>query len=149
MAEQRFSGRMEAGPGGGAYVEMPADVLAALGGGSRFRVTGTLNGVDFASSAMSMGGGRVCVGMHKATRQQAQVDIGDLVEIRIERDDRPRELSIPPELAEALAADPTAAAAFEKLSFSHRREYAQWIGEAKRPETRARRLDQTMERLRG
>jgi hypothetical protein len=50
---------------------------------------------------------------------------------------------------EALAADPTAAAAFEKLSFSHRREYAQWIGEAKRAETRARRLDQTMERLRG
>ena len=91
MAEQ-FEGRLEAGRGGGAYVELPADVLTALGGGSRFRVTGTLTGVDFASSAMAMGGGRVIVGMHKATREKAKVVIGELVEVRIERDDRPREL---------------------------------------------------------
>jgi hypothetical protein len=145
----RFQGRLEAGRGGGAFVMLPADVLTELGGGHRFRVTGALNGVEFASSTMSMGGGQVCLGLHKATRQAAGVEIGDLVEVRVERDDRPREVSVPAELAGALAADPAAGAAFERLSFSHRREYAEWVAGAKRAETRARRAAQTIERLRG
>jgi uncharacterized protein YdeI (YjbR/CyaY-like superfamily) len=58
-------------------------------------------------------------------------------------------VSIPAELAEALAADTDAGAAFERLSFSHRREYAEWVAGAKRAETRARRVAQTLERLRG
>jgi hypothetical protein len=149
MTQLRFQGRLEAGRGGGAFVALPAEVHAALGGGTGFRVMGTLNGVEFASSAMAMGGGQVCVGMHKATRQAAQVAIDDLVEVRIERDDRPREVSIPAELAEALAADPDAGAAFERLAFSHRREYAEWVAGAKRADTRARRVAQTLERLRG
>lgn len=145
----RFQGRLEAGPGGGAFVVLPAGALTELGGGRRFRVTGTLNGVEFASSTMSMGGGQVCLGLHKATRQAAGAEIGDLVEVRVERDDRPREVSVPAELAAALAADSAAGAAFERLSFSHRREYAEWVAGAKRAETRARRAAQTIERLRG
>jgi hypothetical protein len=145
----RFQGRLEAGRGGGAFVVLPADVLIELGGGHRFRVTGTLNGVEFAGSTMPMGGGRVLLGLHKATRQAAGSEIGDLVEVQVERDDRPREVSIPAELAAALAADPAAEAAFERLSFSHRREYAEWVAGAKRAETRARRVAQTIERLRG
>jgi Bacteriocin-protection, YdeI or OmpD-Associated/Domain of unknown function (DUF1905) len=145
----RFQGRLEAGRGGGALVELPADVHTELGGGHRFRVTGTLNGVEFASSTMPLGGGRVCLGLHKATRQAAGVAIGDLVDLRVERDDRPREVSVPAELAAALTADPAAGAAFERLSFSHRREYAEWVAEAKRAETRDRRVAQTIERLRG
>lgn len=146
----RFQGRLEAGRGGGAFVVVPADVLEELGGErQRFRVTGTLNGVEFASSTMPMGGGQVCVGLHKATRQAAGVEIGDLVDMRVERDDRPREVSVPAELAAALAADPAAKAAFDRLSFSHRREYAEWVAAAKRDETRARRAAQTIERLRG
>jgi hypothetical protein len=149
MARLRFEGRLEAGPGGGAFVMLPADVLAELGGGHRLRVTGALNGVEFASSTMPRGGGQECLGLHKATRQAAQVDIGDLVEVRIERDDRPREVTAPAELAAALEADPEAGAAFERLSFTHRREYAEWVAGAKRAETRARRVAQTIERLRG
>lgn len=145
----RFTGRLEAGRGGGAFVVLPADVLGELGGGHRFRVTGALNGVEFASSTMPMGGGQVCLGLHKATRQAAQVAIGDVIEVDVERDDRPREVSIPIELAEALAADQVAGAAFERLSFSHRHEYAEWVADAKRAETRARRVAQTIERLRG
>jgi hypothetical protein len=145
----RFQGRLEAGRGGGALVVLPPDVLTELGGGHRFRVTGVLNGVEFASSTMPMGGGRVCLGLHKATRLAAGVAIGDLIEVSVERDDRPREVSVPAALAAALAADPSAGAAFERLSFSHRREYAEWVAEAKRAETRARRVAQTIERLRG
>jgi Bacteriocin-protection, YdeI or OmpD-Associated/Domain of unknown function (DUF1905) len=149
MAGQRFSAELEAGRGGGAFVVLPAEVLAALGGGSRFRVTGQLNGVRFDSSTMGMGGGRVCLGVHKATRLAAGVDIGDTVDLEVERDERPRELDIPQDLGTALAADPAAAAAFERLSFTHRREYVERITSAKRPDTRARRLAQTLDRLRG
>lgn len=147
MTGQRFSAELQAGRGGGAYVLLPAEVLAALGGGSRFRVTGVLNGVAFDSSTMAMGGGRVCLGLHKATRQAAGVEIGDTVDVTVERDDRPRQLEVPEDLQAALATEPEAAAAFDRLSFSHRREYVQWITSAKRPDTRARRVAQTLERL--
>ncbi len=68
--------------------------------------------------------------------------------IELERDDAPRQLDVPPELSAALAGDDLALAVFERLSFSHRREYATWVAEAKRPETRARRVDETVRRLR-
>jgi Bacteriocin-protection, YdeI or OmpD-Associated/Domain of unknown function (DUF1905) len=145
---QRFAGTIEEGRGGGAFVVIPQKVLGALGAGSRFRVTGNLNGVSFESSTMSMGGGRVCLGVHKATRQAAGVEVGDRVKIEIERDDRPRAVSVPDDLAAALARDATAQAAFEKLSFTHRREYVEWVTGAKREETRARRIAQTLDRLR-
>jgi uncharacterized protein YdeI (YjbR/CyaY-like superfamily) len=56
--------------------------------------------------------------------------------------------AIPRELAEALAGDPAAQRAFDALPPSHRREYAEWVAEAKRDDTRARRVQQTLERLR-
>ncbi len=149
MTTQRFQAEIEDAGGGGAYVVLPDEVLAGLGGGARFRVTGALNGVSFASSTMGMGDGRVCLGVHKATRQAAGVSIGDIVDVSVERDDRPRKVTVPAELADALAEDPDVAAAFERLSFSHRREYAQWVGEAKRADTRARRVREVLERLRG
>jgi hypothetical protein len=148
MVGQRFSGELEAGRGGGAYVVLPPEVLAALGGGSRFRVTGSLDDVRFESSTMAMGGGQVCLGVHKATRQAAGVQIGDTVTLEVERDERPRRLDIPQDLQAALATDPAAATAFDRLAFTHRREYVEWITGAKRAETRARRIAQTLDRLR-
>jgi uncharacterized protein YdeI (YjbR/CyaY-like superfamily) len=96
---------------------------------------------------MSMGGGRVCLGVHKATREEAGVAPGDGVTLVVERAERP-EVEVPGELNEALAQDADAAAAFERLAYTHRREYAQWVAEAKRPETRTRRVQETLERLR-
>jgi hypothetical protein len=59
MPKQRFAGTLESARGGGAFVALPDEVIEGLGGGSRFRVTGTLNGTEFTSSAMAMGGGRI------------------------------------------------------------------------------------------
>ncbi|PZS32026.1 MAG: hypothetical protein DLM58_10545 [Pseudonocardiales bacterium] len=148
MTAEQFAGTLEAGPGGGAFVALPGDVVESLGGGSRFRVTGTLNGMPFASSTMATGDGRVCLGMHKATREAAGVVIGETVQVSVERDDSPRLVVIPDDLAAALAADPAAAVAFERQSFTHRREWVESITSAKREETRARRLAQTLEHLR-
>ncbi len=149
MAGQLFTGTLEAGPHGGAFVVLPDQVLAALGGGSRFCVTGALNGVSFASSTMATGAGHVCLGVHKATRQAAVVDIGDVVEVEIERDVRPRELIVPDDLAAALAGDAAVAEAFGRLSFTRRRELVEWVTSAKRGDTRAGRIAQTLDRLRG
>jgi len=65
-----------------------------------------------------------------------------------ELDRAPREVELPAELAEALAADPLAAATFEKMAYTHRKEYARWIAEAKRPETRQRRIEQAVSMIR-
>jgi uncharacterized protein YdeI (YjbR/CyaY-like superfamily) len=70
------------------------------------------------------------------------------VVIELEADDRPRTVDPPPDLAAALAADPGARAAFDGLSFTHQREYAQWVAEAKREATRRRRVAQAVEMLR-
>src|SRR5919202_2954008 len=110
-----------------AATEFEGVLEAGRGGGKRFHVRGTLNGVEFASSTMGMGGGRVCLGLHKATREAAGVAPGDRVRLSVERDERARELQVPDELREALAGDAEAAAAFERLSFTHRREYAEWV----------------------
>jgi len=66
----------------------------------------------------------------------------------IELDEAPREVELPSELVEALAADPPARRRFEALAFTHRREYAQWVAEAKRLETRQRRAAETLRRVR-
>ncbi len=73
---------------------------------------------------------------------------GDTVDVTIELDEEPRVVEVPDDLAVALAADADATAAFDRLSYSHRREYVEWIDEAKRAETRARRISATVERLR-
>lgn len=148
VSRQQFTAVLEAGSGGGAFVVLPDAVLSALGGGSRFRVLGEVGGVEFESSTMAMGGGRVCMGVHKATRRAAGVDIGDRLSMAVERDTRPRGLDIPDDLASALDADADARAAFDGLSFTRRREHVESLTNAKRADTRARRLGKIMEQLR-
>jgi len=146
---ERFEAVIEPGRGGGAFVVLPSSVWEALGASARMRVRGTLAGVPYRSSVMPMGGGRYALGLHKATRESAGVAVGDSVAIEVEVDDEPRDVEVPSELAAALDADPSARAAFEALAPTHRNEYARWVGDAKREETRARRAAQTVERLLG
>jgi len=143
----RFRGVIEAASGGGAAVRVPEDVATSLGGRKQMRVIGTLNGTDFRSSTMPYGGG-LFMGVHRATRDAAAIAIGDEVEVVISRDDSPRVVTIPPELEAALAAEPELRARWDRLSFSHRREHADSVAEARRPETKARRLEATLDDLR-
>jgi hypothetical protein len=134
--------------GGGALVEVPAEIAAALGGMKQMRVIGTVNGVAYKSSTMPMGGGRLCLGVHKATRQAAGVNFGDEITVEIVRDDSPRVLDIPPELEAAFATEPELRERFDALSFSRRRDLAGPISEAKQSETRAARLEKALAALR-
>ena len=145
--EHRFRSVIEAARGGGAVALIPPEVTTALGGLKQMRVTGTLNGTPFRSSTMPYRGA-FYLGVHKATREAAGVRIGDEVALTVVRDDSPRVLELAPELEAALAAEPELRKRFDGLSFSRRRELAEPITEAKKPETRAARLERAMTRLR-
>ena len=131
---------------GERHVVVPVDAKA-LWGEARPPVAGTVNGVPFRSRLMVYGGQTV-LGLTNAFRAEAGIAQGDEVEVVIDRDDAPREVEIPAALRAALDGDATASAVFDALSFTHRREYARWIAEAKREETRDRRAAKAIEMLR-
>ena len=132
--------------GGGHLVDVPTEVVEALGGKGRIPVTATFDGVPYRGSIVRMGGGAV-LGVQKAIMTEAGVRVGDSLTVVVRNDEGPREVEVPVDLAEALARNGAARAAFEGLSFSHKREYVRSITEAKRPQTRARRIELTIEQL--
>jgi hypothetical protein len=145
----RFKSVVEQARGPGAAVALvPPDVTAALGGLKQMRVLGTLNGEPFRTSTYPWQSRQLWVGLPKAARQAADVEVGDEVEIELARDDSPRVLELAPELAAALDAEPGLRSTFEALSFSRRRELADPVAEARRPDTRAARVDKALARLR-
>lgn len=94
-------------------------------------------------------GGENCIGLSKAARAELGVEIGDEVRVRIVADTAERTVDVPPELARALGADPVVQAAFDALSYTHRKEHARAVAEAKKPETKARRVEKVLTVLRG
>ena len=145
MTTHRFETVLQA-EGSGVFFEVPLDVPAVFGK-ARAPVTGTINGQPFRST-VAVYGGRSYLPVRKSLRDAAGVAAGDAVVVELEADDQPRTVDPPPDLAAALAADPEARAAFDGLSFTHQREYADWVAEAKRESTRRRRVDQAVEMLR-
>ena len=134
--------------GNNVGIEIPDDVVAALGG-KRVPVVVTLDGGYSYRNTTAVMGGKNLVGVSSEHRAASGVAGGQVVEVTIERDDAPREVEVPPGLAAALAADPVAAAAWEKLAYSHRKEHARAITEAKAEETRDRRVAKAVAMLRG
>jgi hypothetical protein len=139
MAPQRFTAPLEE-----RWLVVPLDARA-LWGEARPPVTGTVAGKPF-RGRLAVYGGQTVLGLSKAFRAQAGIVVGDVVEVVMDRDEAPREVVVPPELEAAL--DPETRALYDKLSFTHRREFAEWVAEGKRDETRARRAAKAVEMLR-
>jgi len=134
--------------GPAAAVVLDDDQVAIVGeGAKRFAVRATVNSYTWRTTVTRMGG-EFLLGLSRAVRQAAGAEAGDTVEVEVELDTAPREVVVPEALARALAEDSVAGAAFEGLAYSHRKEYARWIDEAKREETRERRVAQAVEMLR-
>ncbi len=142
-----FDAVIKPGRGGGALVEIPFSVQEEFGTRGQVRVTATFDGEPYRGSIAPMGG-RHMLGIAKAIRASIGKNIGDLVHVIVQQDTAPREVEVPRELRDALAGDAVATAAFEGLAYTYRKEYARWIADAKREETRQRRLDKTLEKLR-
>lgn len=131
--------------GGGAWVEVPEAVVAALGGGGRIPVLATFDGLAYQGSIASMGGG-MALGMLKSIRAELGKEDGDVVTVTVERDAGARTVDVPEDLAAALA-EAGLREAFDGLSYSHRREHVNAINDAKKPETRGRRIAKALEML--
>jgi hypothetical protein len=128
-------------------VQVPDDVVAALGGGNHPRVRVTLGGYSYQTSVARMGG-EFKFPVSAAVREQSGLSAGDEVAVRIELDTAPRELTIPAELAEALEGDATARQVFDGLSYSNRKRHVLAVDGAKTDETRQRRIARVLDELR-
>jgi uncharacterized protein DUF1905/bacteriocin resistance YdeI/OmpD-like protein len=135
--------------GTGTYIQVPRELNATLGLEGRPKVQAVIAGHPYRGSLMPAGDGTFVLGVLKAIQQSAGVTRGETITVELELDIAPRVIEPPSDLARALARNKKAAAAWEKLSYTNKREIAQSLEEAKRPETRERRLTATVERLGG
>ena len=144
-----FDARIEEGRGGGAWVAVPLDVEKNFGTRGQVRIIATFDGEPYRGSIVPMGGGQHILGITKAIRQAVGKDIGDRVHVVLERDAEERTVELPDDLAGELKANSAARKAFEKLSYTRRREIVRALEEAKKPETRKRRLEVALKTLAG
>ncbi len=127
--------------------EVPPEVVEELGAGKKPPVQVTINGYTWRST-IAPRGGIFLIGISAVNREGAGVAAGDLLEVGLELDTEMREVEVPPQLAVELARDAKAKAVWDSLSYTQRREHAESITGAKKPETRERRLAKTMKMLR-
>ena len=115
-------------------------------GANRFPAATTINGHRLRTTVTRMRG-EFLFGLSRAAREAASLTPGDTVTFTLELDSEPREVAVPPALERALAGDAAARKAYDKLAYTHRKEFARWVAEAKRDETRERRVAQVLEML--
>jgi len=143
-----FQAVIQEGRGGGAWIEIPPKVSESFGTKGRVPVKATFDGVPYRGSIAPMGRGMHILGVKKDIRQSIGKDIGATVRVTMEQDTEDRIVEIPEDLQRALSRDAAARTAFERMSYTHRKEYVQAVEEAKKPETRQRRIEKTLEMLR-
>lgn len=143
----RFRATLETNGRTATGIEVPTSVVDALAAGKRPPVRVTLHEHTYRTTVARMGG-RFLVPVSAEVRKAAGVIAGDELDVGIELDDAPRTVEVPADLAAALAEAPAAAQAWEKLAYTHQKEWARSVEDAKKPETRARRIAAAVEALR-
>jgi hypothetical protein len=141
-----FTATIQDAGGGGAFVEVPFDVEAAFGS-KKPKVKALIDGVPYRGTLVRMGTECHLLLILKSIRAQIGKTFGDTVKVSVEADTEPRVIEVPPELKKLFKTEKEAKVVFEKLSYSHQREYVLWINEAKRDETRQARILKTIEML--
>jgi hypothetical protein len=128
-------------------VPVPPEVAAKLGLKGMPKIAAVIAGQPYRGSLMPMGDGTYCLGVLKSIQEAAGVAFGDTVTVSLELDTAPRVVEPPADLARAMAGDKTMAANWERLSFTNKKEMALSLTEAKKPETRERRLAAAVAKL--
>jgi hypothetical protein len=146
MAPLTISQTLEPRGPAGALVLTPEQTSRLEADRKTFPVRVTVNGHTFEGRVASMGG-ELLIGFNKAIRADCGVEIGEVIEATIELDSAPRQVELHPELVSALDDRDGARAAFDALSYSRRKELARGVADAKKSETRERRLAQLLDEL--
>ena len=141
-----FKAKLEAGLGGGVFVRVPFDVEKVFGK-KRVPITADIDGEPYRGTLVRMGTPDHCLGVLKAIREKIGKQVGDAVEVSLREDTEERKVVVPADLTSALRRNKEARAFFEKLSYTHQKEYVTWIAEAKKEETRKARVARTIEML--
>lgn len=128
-------------------VNFPYDVEKLYGTRGQVKVKVTYDGVPYRGSLAKMGHHCHFLVVRKDIRKQIGKNEGDKVWVTVQRDTEERIVEIPDDLAALFAEHPDAKALYDRLSFTNRKEYSRWITDAKKPETRAGRLQKTIAML--
>lgn len=143
----RFRATVDLGGKTATGMVVPMEIVESLGPSRRPPVRVTINGHTYRSSVVNMGG-RFVLGVSAEVREGAGVVAGDEVDVDIELDTEPREVTVPADFAAAIDGDAVACQFFAGLSYSHKRWYVLWIESAKRAETREARIVKAVGMLR-
>lgn len=141
-----FTAVIQNAGGGGAFVEVPFDVEEAFGS-KKPKVKALIEGVPYRGTLVRMGTECHLLLVLKSIREQAGKTFGDEVKVTVEADAEERVVAVPAELKRLFRSEKEARAVFEKLSYTHQKEYVVWITEAKKEETRQKRIAKTIEML--
>ena len=128
-------------------INIPFDVEKTFGSRGRVPVRGTINGAPYRSSVFRMGGDCHFMAVNRRMREAAGVRGGETVPVTMERDAEERVITPPADFARALKSNKDAQAAWGKLSYTHQREHVESIEDAKKPETRQRRIEKSIQLL--
>jgi len=133
---------------GGAFVLFPFDAEQTFGTKGRVPIIATIEGEPYRGSLVKYGHPQHIFPVLKAIREKLGKKIGDTIEVTIQLDTEAREIETPADLRKALMANKLDKA-FDKLSYTHRKEYVKWIEEAKKVETRENRILKAVAMIRG
>ena|SRR5205807_5284076 len=147
MPELRFEGRLESDQGA-CFIRVPSGVLTTLGQRKRAPVKVTIKAYTYRTT-IAVYGGKSYLGVRREVREAAGVAAGEALTVGLEYDSELRTVDLPDALRAALEADTKAAAAFDKLSYTRKKEFVDWVTGAKKADTLQRRLAQAVKMLRG
>ena len=130
-----------------AFVTIPFDVPQVYGTKGQVKVKATFDGHAYRGVLANMGTGCHIIGVRKDIRQAIGKEVGDIVQVTIEKDEVERVVDVPDELKKLLSKNPKAKSFFDSLSFTNRKEYAVWISSAKKEETKEKRFKEVLPKL--
>jgi bifunctional DNA-binding transcriptional regulator/antitoxin component of YhaV-PrlF toxin-antitoxin module len=146
MKKYKFKAEIKAGDGGGAYVLFPYDTGKEFATKGKVPVKATFDEVPYTGSLIKYGNPLHMLGLPKAIREQIGKSPGDTLEVVVWKDEAVRTVAVPAQF-ESLMKKAGLLPVFKRLSYTHRKEYCRWIAEAKKEETRLRRLEKAIEML--
>lgn len=147
MKKYKFDAELVITERGGYGVHIPFNVKKEFGFGGMLKVKAKIGGIDYRGSLTPVGNGRHMLIVLKKIREELGAELGDNLHIEFVEDKSPRVIKIPEDLQKLFNKNKSAKKIFEDLSYTHKKEYVEWINEAKREGTRQRRLHKTIEML--